>query len=152
MRLVTVDDDPSALMLLSGYLESLGHEVATAKNGAEAYELVKHGNYRVVISDWEMPEMTGIELCRKIRERGGDYVYFMLLTSREGQDSLIDGLESGADDFLTKPFEPEEIRVRLRTAERIVSLESRELVIFSLARLAESRGCETGEHPDRIRK
>ncbi len=152
MRLVIVDDDPSVLIVLQAYLESLGYEVAAATDGAEAFELVKHGDYRVVISDWEMPNMNGIELCRKIRERSGEYVYFMLLTSREGKDALIDGLDSGADDFLTKPFEPEELRVRLRTAERIVSLESRELVIFSLARLAESRDCETGEHLERIRE
>ena len=152
MRVVIVDDDPSVLLVLQAYLESLGYEVATATDGAEAFELVKRGDHRVVISDWEMPNMNGIELCRKIRERSGEYVYFMLLTSREGKDSLIVGLDSGAADFLTKPFEPEELRVRLRTAERIVSLESRELVIFSLARLAESRDCETGEHLERIRE
>ena len=152
MRLIVVDDDTTVLLVLQNFLESLGHSVATADNGQDAFDMIQRGNYRVVISDWEMPGIDGIELCRKIRERSGEYVYFMLLTSREDKASLIDGLDSGADDFLTKPFEPEELRVRLRTAERIIGLESRDLVIFSLARLAESRDCETGEHLERIRE
>ncbi len=153
MQIIVADDDRSVALTLAGFLTASGHEVAIAHDGREAYELLKTGNYRVVISDWEMPEMNGIELCRAIRSRHlSSYVYVILLTSRQGHDSLIEGLDSGADDFISKPFEPEELRVRLRAAERIISLESRDLVIFSLARLAESRDSETGAHLERIRE
>lgn len=153
MRVIVVDDDPCTVMTLAGCLEQLGHEVATAENGREAYDLLQQGDFRVVISDWEMPEMNGVELCRLVRRRHlGPYVYMALLTSRSGRDSLLEGLDAGADDFITKPVEPDELRVRLRAAERVTALESRDLVIFSLAKLAESRDMETGAHLERIRE
>jgi putative two-component system response regulator len=100
-----------------------------------------------------MPEMSGIELCRRIRSRQlSAYVYFILLTSLDRTQNLISGLQAGADDFISKPFDPHELHVRLRAAERIVSLESRDLIIFSLAKLAESRDPETGAHLERIRE
>ena len=124
-----------------------------AINGREALSILRQADQRVLITDWEMPEMDGLELCRQVRGRRlGSYVYVILLTSRGGQQNLIEGLSAGADDFVTKPFQPEELRARLRAAERIVGLESRDLVIFSLARLAESRDTDTGTHLERIRE
>src|SRR5690606_32004837 len=79
-------------------------------------------------------------------------VYFILLTSLDRRDNLVAGLRAGADDFITKPFDPEELQVRLRAASRIVSLESRNVIIFALAKLAESRDPETGAHLERIRE
>ena len=152
VRVIVADDDESVLLTIRGFLEQLGHEVATAVDGREALRLLQGDDYRVVISDWEMPEMSGLEFCRYVRQRHlGPYVYFILLTSREGKTNLVQGLAAGADDFITKPFDPSEFQVRLRAAERIISLESRDLVIFALARLAESRDSVTGAHLDRIR-
>lgn len=153
MRVLIADDDLSTLVTLEGCLDSFGYEVATAMNGLEAFEMIQAGDYRLVISDWEMPGMDGIDLCRKVRERQlGSYVYFILLTGRGMEADLVDGLDAGADDFLRKPFNPDELRVRLRVAERTASLESRDVFIFSLAKLAESRDTDTGEHLERIRE
>ena len=153
MRVLVVDDDPSSLVTLEAFLLSSGYEVTTANNGTEAFELIQAGDFRLVISDWEMPEVDGLELCRKIRERQfGAYVYFILLTGRQNESDLVQGLDAGADDFIRKPFEPDEMRVRLRAAERIASLEGRDIFIFSLAKLAESRDADTGAHLERIRE
>lgn len=148
-----VDDDPICLSLLQNVLEALGYEVGTARNGDEALELVCQGDYRIVLSDWQMPGTSGIDLCRRIRNRHlSAYVYFILLTCLDRRQNLVAGLRAGADDFITKPFDPEELQVRLRAAERIVSLESRDLLIFSLAKLAEWRDSETGAHLERMRE
>src|SRR6185295_19395763 len=102
---------------------------------------------------WEMPTMSGLELCREVRRRmSSGYTYFILLTARTGTQNRIEGLGAGADEFLSKPVDPDELEVRLRVAERILSLESRDLVIFSLAKLAEARDPETGAHLERIRE
>jgi putative two-component system response regulator len=139
--------------ILEHFLIELGYGVAVASNGRQAFDLLRSGDYRIVLSDWEMPEMSGVELCRRIRQRQlGEYVYVILLTVRGGKENLLAGLNAGADDFLTKPFQPDELQIRLRSAERIVTLEGRDLIIFSLAKLAESRDPETGTHLERIRE
>src|SRR5690606_4404535 len=113
--------------------ETLGHfgfVVDVAHDGRRAMQLLRTGRYRMVISDWEMPEMDGVELCRQIRQRSSSgYIYIILLTSRSGTQSVVEGLEAGADDFLCKPFEPQELSVRLRAGQRILSLESRDVLI-----------------------
>ena len=153
MHILIVDDDDLAAEMLANALAQFGHQVASARNGREALELMRSGLYRLVVSDWEMPEMTGIELCRRIRQRySSGYVYIILLTARRGTLNIVEGLNAGADDFISKPFEPQELCVRIRAGERILSLESREVTIFSLAKLAESRDQETGEHLERIRE
>ncbi|MDZ4779895.1 MAG: response regulator [Planctomycetia bacterium] len=152
MHVLTVDDDPDALDLLEHALTRFGYHVTRATNGQEALEQVRTGRFQLVVSDWEMPHMTGPELCREIRRRGSSgYIYFILLTSRSGTQNVVDGLNAGADEFLTKPFDPYELYVRLRVAERILTLESRDIVIFSLAKLAEARDPDTGAHLERIR-
>ncbi len=152
MQVLIAEDDPVALEVLSGALEEGGHEVLVADNGRAAYEMLKDNSCRMVISDWEMPDMDGIALCRAIRSGElGRYVYVILLTCKEGTSHLVEGLSAGADEFMSKPFEPEELGVRLSTAERILSLETRDLTIFALAKLAESRDPETGTHLERVR-
>jgi putative two-component system response regulator len=153
MKILIVDDDPLVLQLLEHAVRCLGHEPASASNGREALKLMRNGSYRMVICDWEMPEMDGLELCRRIRDRYcSKYVYIILLTVRCGAQNVVDGLGSGADEFISKPFDPQELSVRIRTGERILSLESREVTIFSLAQVAESRDQETGAHVDRLRE
>ncbi len=153
MRVLIVDDDPVSLEILGDVVTALGYEVAKASNGAQAFDMICRGDFRIVLSDWQMPTMSGIELCQRIRGRMlSGYVYFLLITSLDRQQNLVNGLHAGADDFISKPIDPDELRVRLRAAERIVSLESRDLIIFSLAKLAESRDPETGAHLERMRE
>jgi putative two-component system response regulator len=153
MQILIVDDDPIAIDVLQNALTQFGHKVTAATNGREALDLMRNGFYSMVISDWEMPEMDGLELCRRIRQRYATrYIYIILLTVRSGPQSIIDGLDAGADEFITKPFDPQELGVRVRAGERILSIESRDVTIVSLAKLAEARDQETGAHVERMRE
>ena len=153
MQVLVVEDDMIAAELLDHALTRFDWQVTVASNGLEALEHLQRNDFRLVISDWEMPRMNGLELCRRVREDfAGRYIYFILLTSRSGTQNVVEGLGAGADEFLSKPFNPDELYVRLRVAKRILALESRELTIFSLAKLAESRDQETGEHLERMRE
>jgi putative two-component system response regulator len=153
VRVLIVDDDEIALELLSATIANAGYEVSTARDGREALETLRTGVFRLVISDWEMPNMNGIELCRKIRERpSANYVYIILVTSREGAQSVVEGLDAGADDFISKPFHPAELALRVRSGMRMLSMESCDVTIFTLAKLAESRSAETGAHLERMRE
>lgn len=152
MRIIAVDDDTASLRLLEKRLKDLGHDVLTATGGEQALNLLDGTDARVVVCDWDMPGMTGIDVARRIRSAGYDrYVYVMLVTAHSGREALIEGLHAGADEFLTKPVDPAELEVRLKTARRVASLESRDRTIFAMARLAESRDPETGAHLERVR-
>ena len=151
-RVLIVDDDEVSLAISRHTVERAGYPVQTAHDGGEALEILRRGECRLVITDWEMPGMNGLELCRQVR--GGDfsgYIYVILLTSRGETKDIVAGLSAGADDFMTKPFDPAELRVRMRTGERILSMETRDLAIFAMAKLAESRDPETGAHLERMR-
>ena len=153
MRVLVVDDDLVTREIIVEDLRHFGYEVAEASDGREALELVRTGMYRLVVSDWQMPNMSGLDLCREVRKRSwSGYVYFILLTLRGGVDNVVCGLDAGADDFLTKPFQPQELQMRLRTGERVLALESRDLMIFAMAKLAESRDKDTGAHLERMRE
>jgi putative two-component system response regulator len=153
MRVLVVDDDLITREIVVEDLRHFGYDVTAASDGREAFELVRTGMFRLVVSDWQMPHMSGLDLCREIRKRGwSGYIYFILLTLRGGVDNVVCGLDAGADDFLTKPFQPQELRMRLRTGERVLGLESRDLMIFAMAKLAESRDKDTGDHLDRMRE
>jgi sigma-B regulation protein RsbU (phosphoserine phosphatase) len=124
MQVLLVDDDPTSLVFLSAVLRKQGHEVTTARNGNEAFDKVLHGQGSIVISDWNMPKLSGPELCRKIRAAMlPHYVYFILLTVRNDKESLLEGMEAGADDFLVKPVDSQELKARLRAGERVLLLE-----------------------------
>jgi len=124
MRILIADDDPTSLMIMTAILTQWGHSVSVAHDGLEAYRLVQQEDIAFVISDWNMPVMDGPELCRRLRAAElSHYVYFILLTVRGDKASLIEGMEAGADDFLVKPVDREELRVRLRAGERILNLE-----------------------------
>jgi len=152
MQILIVDDDPIQLALLENALAELGHKVLTAANGREAMRTLKGGHCRMVVTDWLMPEMDGLELCRAVREEDlGRYVYVVLLTGKERTSNVVEGLSAGADDFMTKPFEPSELAVRINVGARVLSLETRDMAIFAMAKLAESRDPETGAHLDRVR-
>jgi putative two-component system response regulator len=153
MHVLVVDDDEVTAAVLEHSLIEFGYDVTVARNGREAFNLIRSGEIRMVVSDWCMPEMTGLELCRQIRQRrSGAYVYIIMLTSNSRTKDVVEGLNAGADDYITKPFQPEELQVRLRVGERVLSLESRDLTIFALAKLAESRDPDTGAHLERMRE
>lgn len=152
MKILIVDDELVSRKKVEKLIQILGHETLMAKDGIEGWETWQNERTRMVITDWIMPGMDGLELCKKIREaQGGRYTYVIMVTSKEAVSDLITGMEAGADDFITKPFVKAELAVRIRAGERILSFETRDLVIFSLARLAESRDPETGNHLERIR-
>jgi len=151
MRILIVDDDAIALEMLRHALTRAGHEVECAANGIEAIEALRRGTCRLVISDWTMPQMDGLELCRRIRAGDvGGYVYLILLTARDSAQETVEGLSAGADDLIPKPFNPAELMLRVQIGERILSLETRDVTIFALAKLAESRDPETGAHLERV--
>lgn len=122
VKILAVEDDAVARAILMKALLRLGHEVVLAPDGEAAWAAVQEDPVRVVVSDWIMPGIDGLELCRRIRARTGfEYVYFILLTARdaspENQNAAAD---AGVDDFLTKPLDVSELWTRLRVAERIL--------------------------------
>jgi putative two-component system response regulator len=151
MHVLIVDDDDFALDVLGRTLGQMGYTAVTAHDGREALEILRKGEIRLMVTDWDMPGMNGIELCRNIRRQDlSGYVYIVMLTGREGTKQRLEGLCAGADDFLNKPLDPEELLICLKTAERILSLETREVALFALAKLAESRDPATGAHVERV--
>lgn len=123
MKILVVDDDVTCRDLLSEILRRSSYEVLTAANGREALEILADGECQVVISDWVMPEVNGPTLCRAIRSaEQRNYVFIILLTSRDAPGDVREGLLAGADEFMIKPFTPAEVMTRVRTAERILGL------------------------------
>lgn len=152
MQVLVADDDSFARQILANTLRRSGFEVDMARNGAEAFERFMIDRHQLIVSDWNMPDMDGLEFCRAVRRaENRRYVYFMLLTSFDRPQDAVAGLEAGADDYVRKPFDPGEFIMRINVGQRIVNLETRGLTIFALARLAESRDLETGEHLERVR-
>lgn len=122
MKILAVEDDPVAQLVLEASLRQLGHNVVLASDGADAWaRLQADAEVRAVVSDWLMPGLSGLELCARIRAREQDYVYFILLTQQSATDANHEeALTAGVDDFLVKPINQRELRMRLRVAERMV--------------------------------
>jgi len=124
-RVLIVDDDPAALRLLKRHLQLAGIDVLTARDGREAMHVALWQAPSIVIADWEMPVMDGVQLCRQLREHEGiGFVYTIILTANDEQGRVVEALDAGADDYLVKPFAPEELLARLRAGQRIVNLEA----------------------------
>jgi two-component system cell cycle response regulator len=122
--ILLVDDDPAMLRLLARWLELAGYQVVTAHDGHEAKCAIEAKCPQIVVTDWEMPGIDGLELCRWIRaQQLPHYVHLVLLTVRSGLEDLVRGLEAGADDFLKKPIDKNELLARLRAARRVLELE-----------------------------
>jgi DNA-binding response OmpR family regulator len=122
VKILTVEDDIVARTVLGRALRRLGHDIVEAGDGESAWNLLQKEPVRVVVSDWMMPRMNGLELCRKVRSQiGGEYVYFILLTSTDAtDDNQRSAADAGVDDFLSKPLDLTELWTRLRVAERIL--------------------------------
>src|SRR5579872_1785351 len=131
MRILIADDSIVSRHLLDATLRKWGYEVVVASDGVEACNVLQASDApKLAILDWVMPGLTGPEVCRKVREHAKDkdtYTYILLLTSKSLKEDLIEGMESGADDYVTKPFDQHELKVRLRAGTRIIDLQ-RELV------------------------
>ncbi|MDB5386371.1 MAG: histidine kinase,Response regulator receiver domain proteinhistidine kinase [Planctomycetaceae bacterium] len=124
MKVLIADDDSVSRRLLQNYLQKWGYEVTVAMNGAEAWQLFEQEEFPIVLSDWMMPEVDGLELIQRIRAcPRPNYVYTILLTARSQKEDLVKGMEAGADEFVSKPFDKDELRVRIRAGERIIRLE-----------------------------
>jgi DNA-binding response OmpR family regulator len=125
MKILIAEDDDVTRLLLASALTKLGHDVQQATNGREAWEAWHSGEFPFVISDWMMPDLDGLEFCRRVRaERRTDYTYTILLTSHSGKTNYLEAMSAGADDFITKPFEKDELAARVRVAERILGLHA----------------------------
>ena len=131
MRILIADDSIVSRHLLDATLRKWGYEVVVASDGVEAWNYLQAEDApKLAILDWVMPGLTGPEVCRRVREKAQDkdvYTYILLLTSKSLREDLIEGMESGADDYITKPFDQHELKVRLRAGTRIIDLQ-RELV------------------------
>lgn len=141
MKVLIAEDNRFFRRLIEVNLKQWGHDVIPCEDGAEAWEILRRDDCpHLAILDWEMPKMLGIDICKAVRAlRNHPYVYIILLTAKSNKDDLVAGLASGADDYVTKPFEPVELQVRLRAGTRIVELQE-ELV--SALKAAEVRARE----------
>ncbi len=126
MKLLIAEDDPVSRRLLEATLTKWGYEVTVCTNGAEALEALKQEDApRLAILDWMMPEIDGVQVCREVRKLGEEpYIYILLLTAKSQKEDLVEGLDAEADDYLTKPFDPHELRARVRSGFRILELQA----------------------------
>jgi diguanylate cyclase (GGDEF)-like protein len=124
MKVLIADDEAVSRWLLESSLRRWGYDVQVAHNGDEAWRMLQQpGAPQLVVFDWLMPGMDGLELCQAVRAHKLEpYTYIILLTTKRGQKDVVEGLEAGADDYISKPFDPQELKVRLRTGKRILYL------------------------------
>src|SRR5918911_710089 len=134
MRVLIAEDDAGIRDLLHDLIERQGRSVTLARDGDEAWNLFKEHGADVIISDWLMPKVEGPELCRRVRESDAPYAYFILLTALGDQQHQLTGRQSGADDYLSKPFDMEDLGARMVTAARVVTLHRRREALLRLAR------------------
>ena len=128
-RVLIAEDDPMFRKILSSWLESWGYQVTAAEDGAKAWQILQEMRApHLLILDWIMPRLNGIDLCRLVRERANSpYQYILLVTAKDDKQDLVRGLDAGADDYLSKPFDRNELRARLRTGGRILTLQDEQL-------------------------
>jgi DNA-binding response OmpR family regulator len=125
LKILVADDDRISLRLMERMLKRNGYDVCTAEDGLQAASMLcAEGGPRLALIDWMMPGLDGPSVCREVRKRqDGSYVYIMLLTSKQLSEDVVNGLQAGADDYLTKPCNPAELEARLRSGQRILRLE-----------------------------
>jgi len=134
MKILTVDDAPDMLLMIRAIIQKLGHDVDTANDGLEAWDMLCKRDYDVVVSDWNMPFMDGLALVKKIREANfGHYTYIILCTGNDEEGDLVKAIDGGADDYVSKYSGTDQLRVRLQSAQRIIDLERRLLKQTSTA-------------------
>lgn len=126
MRVLLAEDDPISQRVLLRAMEQLGHQCQAVSDGDAAWELFCHGTPDVIISDWAMPGMDGLELCRRVRSGGpAAYTYFIFMTGHDDRQSFLDGMRAGADDYLMKPIDLDALEARMIAASRVMALHHR---------------------------
>ncbi len=125
MKILVADDSNVSRHLLSSMVKKWGYDVVSASDGAQAWEVLRQPDApRLAVLDWMMPGLTGPQVCEMVRQKGGDaYIYILLLTGRTQKEDVIEGMTAGADDYVVKPFDQQELKVRLRAGRRIVELQ-----------------------------
>jgi diguanylate cyclase (GGDEF)-like protein len=124
IKVLAIDDDPRILRLLSHHLKQSGYQVLTAENGEEGLQIVLDESPQLVVTDWVMPELSGIELCRALRRMdAGRRTYVLILTARDDEQQVVDAFGAGADDFVTKPFNPRILLARVQAGQRMIELQ-----------------------------
>ncbi|HLN04237.1 MAG TPA: diguanylate cyclase [Bryobacteraceae bacterium] len=145
LKALIAEDNPGFRLALEKLLKKWGYDAVAAVNGKEALEVLsKDDPPRLAILDWMMPELDGVEVCRRVREQNREpYIYILLLTAKDTAEELIEGMEAGADEYLRKPVNTQELRVRLRAGRRIIDLQEELVRARELLRKQASRDCLT---------
>jgi putative two-component system response regulator len=154
MKILIADDNHFYRCALKATLAEWGYDVIAAADGEAAWAVLDGPNPpKLAVLDWMMPKADGLEVCRRLRRTPRpEPTYVIVLTSREGKANVVAALESGADDFVTKPFDREELAARLRVGRRIVDLQTCETVIYSFAQAVDGKSPYTRGHSDRVRR
>src|SRR3954463_11286093 len=134
MRVLIAEDDVGIRDLLFDIIERQGHATVATRDGEEAWSVFRDQGADVIVSDWLMPRVEGPELCRRVRDSDAPYTYFILLTALGDQQHPLTGRKSGADDYLAKPFDTDDLAARMVTAERVITLHRRREAMLKLAR------------------
>ena len=126
MRVLIAEDDLVSRRLLEGLLVKWGYDVVATVNGDEAWRTLQQKDApSLMVLDWAMPGLDGLELCRRVREASDSQLpYIILLTAMEGKENIVEGLQAGVDDYVTKPFDPEELQARIQVGVRVLGLQS----------------------------
>lgn len=154
IKVLVVEDSNVSRKLLAENFQKVGHTILEASNGEEGIEIWEKESPDFVVTDWNMPVKSGLELVKHIRRSSSHqyYTYIILITARDDEDCISKAFEAGVDDYLTKPVNYRELSLRIKAGERLLNLQSKDLIVFALARLAEIRDKETGDHLERIRQ
>jgi len=146
LRVLVAEDDPVSRRALEAFLRRWGYDVTVAENGLEACQALQaEPTPNLAILDWMMPGMDGIHVCREVRSRGPEpYIYILLVTAKDRKEDVVAGIEAGADDYLKKPYDPHELKARLRTGRRIVELQQKLIAAREELRVQATRDALTG--------
>lgn len=146
MRVLIAEDDPVSRLLLEKSLLGWGYDVVVTRDGNEAWQALQAKDApQLAILDWKMPGLDGVDVCRKTRQEAREpYIYLILLTGNCKEEHLVAGMEAGADDYITKPFKTNELRVRLRAGKRIVELQNELIVAREIHKVKSTHDSLTG--------
>ena len=152
MRILIADDNHFYRRLLETTLRDWGYEVDAVGDGEAAWrKLQAEDAPQIAILDWVMPGLDGPEVCRRVRGLARpEPTYLVMLTSKTGKESVVEALDAGADDYVAKPFDREELNARIRVGVRVVGLQTSQAVIFAFAKAVEAKSSYTHGHSDRV--